>query len=208
MKHKAKWLGGVGLSLALLLSLLPATAFAAGTDEARIGTTDYPTLEEAFEKAKNGDTVTLLKDVTKEGPGTYMDGTDKAFYKLTGGGTITLDLNGNTLTMNKIGQMYQTTGGIELIDRSLTIRDSVGGGKITGTSRWGRLPDLRQHEGSLRRQTQHPDPGERHTVSDGRGVREWLHRLCQAAQQQRHPRPQRRQLHHERRLCGDHGHRI
>lgn len=137
MKHKAKWLGGVGLSLALLLSLLPATAFAADTDEARIGTTDYPTLEEAFEKAKNGDTVTLLKDVTKEGPGTYMDGTDKAFYKLTGGGTITLDLNGNTLTMNKIGQMYQTTGGIELIDRSLTIRDSVGGGKITGTSRWG-----------------------------------------------------------------------
>ena len=45
MKHKAKWLGGVGLSLALLLSLLPATAFAADTDEARIGTTDYPTLE-------------------------------------------------------------------------------------------------------------------------------------------------------------------
>lgn len=45
-----------------------------------------------------------------------MDGTDKAFYKLTGGGTITLDLNGNTLTMNKIGQMYQTTGGSQATD--------------------------------------------------------------------------------------------
>ena len=104
---------------------------------AKAGNYTYETLEEAFDAAEDGDTVTLLKDVTLTGPGSYMDGTNKSFIQLNKDIDITFELNGKTLTMNSIGQLYYTYGGIEVYAGSLTIQDSVGTGKITGTSRWG-----------------------------------------------------------------------
>lgn len=50
------------VALACTLAILPAAAFAA-EPEAKIGTTTYATLQEALDAAKDGDTVTVLKDI-------------------------------------------------------------------------------------------------------------------------------------------------
>ena len=71
--------------------LAPGANFDATTGEvkmsyvAKIGDTEYPTLADAINEANTGDTVTLLKD-TKED------------ITIPSGKTITLDLNGKTLT--------------------------------------------------------------------------------------------------------------
>lgn len=76
------------LALVMALALLPATIWAAGeTDEAaaKIGTTEYATLDEAVKAANTGDTVVLQKniDVTAQ---VVVDAKD-----------ITLDMNGKTI---------------------------------------------------------------------------------------------------------------
>ena len=70
----------------LALGLVPNVAFATGENEAKIGNTEYATLQEALEHASDNDTVTLLKDVTTEGVTLGID-TD-----------IILDLGGHTYT--------------------------------------------------------------------------------------------------------------
>ncbi len=50
------------VALACALTILPATAFA-NEPEARIGDATYATLQEALDAAKDGDTVTVLKDI-------------------------------------------------------------------------------------------------------------------------------------------------
>lgn len=54
------------LSLAMILTFMPAIAFAGEPADpvARIGDNDYDTLEDAYEAANPGDTITMLKDVT------------------------------------------------------------------------------------------------------------------------------------------------
>ena len=61
------------------------TALAAEGDVAQVGDTTYSTLQEAFEAADNGNTVTLLQDTT------YNN-------RITVNKNVTLDLGGNTLT--------------------------------------------------------------------------------------------------------------
>ena len=72
------------------------------------GGADYATLQEAIDKANNGDTIVLKNDVTE---------TVTVSNK-----TITIDLNGKTLTSNS-GAVTINNGG------QLTIADSKGGGK-------------------------------------------------------------------------------
>ena len=103
--------GNVALSeLEVLVSELPV---------AKIGDVEYTSLQDAVEAAQSGDTITLLADI-----------------ELTEGITIaeddviTLDLAGKTVSQEK----EQTTGyQMILNDGSLTINDTVGGGKISYT---------------------------------------------------------------------------
>ena len=77
---------GMLVCMLLALGLVPNLAFATGENEAKIGDTEYATLQEALEHVQAGETVTLLKDVT----------TNNVTQKLTT--DMTLDLGGFTLT--------------------------------------------------------------------------------------------------------------
>lgn len=136
------------LTLCLVLALLPGMALADEEAVAQVGEETYTTLQEAFEKAPDKGVITLLRDITLENS-SIMDGTNKAFVQLTEDKELTLELNGKTLTLNKIGQMYDTNGGIEVKAGTLTIQDSAGGGKIAGTSRWGGAPLLYSNSSTI-----------------------------------------------------------
>ena len=60
-----KRLLAIAMTLAMTLSLLPVMAGAAGdANVAEVNGTGYPTLQDAFDNAQDGDTVKLLTDVT------------------------------------------------------------------------------------------------------------------------------------------------
>ena len=80
MKHK---LLSILLCLAMALSLLPTAALADEGEGAKVGDTEYTTLQAAIDAAKSGETVTLLAD-------TRENVTISTPY-------VTLDLNGHTL---------------------------------------------------------------------------------------------------------------
>ena len=94
MKRAKKGLAAI-LSTCMLLSLLPAAAFAEGApaadtlEEAAQPTTVEKTLAEMFADAQDGETLRLEQDVT-------VTGQEDADYKNSG--TVTLDLNGHTIT--------------------------------------------------------------------------------------------------------------
>lgn len=97
------------LSIAMILMLTPMTAMAATGDVAKVGETGFETLQSAIEHS-NGETVTLLQD-TKEDI-------------VISSGSVTLDLNGKTLTAD-------AKDAIEVkIDAELTVVDIAGGGKV------------------------------------------------------------------------------
>ena len=97
------------LSIAMILMLTPMTAMAATGDVAKVGETGFATLREAINNS-NGAKVTLLQD-TKEDIVVSSD-------------SVTLDLNGKTLTAN-------TKDAIEVeIGAELTVVDNAGGGKV------------------------------------------------------------------------------
>ena len=94
MKRAKKGLAAL-LSVCMLLSLLPMTVFAEETpaadtlEEAAQPTTVEKTLAEMFADAQDGETLRLEQDVT-------VTGQEDADYKNSG--TVTLDLNGHTIT--------------------------------------------------------------------------------------------------------------
>ena len=94
MKRAKKGLAAI-LSTCMLLSLLPAAAFAEGApaadtlEEAAQPTTVEKTLAEMFADAQDGETLRREQDVT-------VTGQEDADYKNSG--TVTLDLNGHTIT--------------------------------------------------------------------------------------------------------------
>ena len=94
MKRAKKGLAAI-MSTCMLLSLLPAAAFAEGApaadtlEEAAQPTTVEKTLAEMFADAQDGETLRLEQDVT-------VTGQEDADYKNSG--TVTLDLNGHTIT--------------------------------------------------------------------------------------------------------------
>ena len=110
------------LTLAMALTLLPTAAMAEGPDPvAQIGKKTYATLKAAFEEAKDGDTVTLLKDVTEDitiptGKNVTLDlGNSKLTNK--SGDTITvalgatLTITGNSEDETKVGTVDNVTNG-------------------------------------------------------------------------------------------------
>lgn len=52
---------------AMVMTMIPAVAFADGDAVAKIGTTEYKTLDEAVTAAKDGDTIEVLKDASTNG---------------------------------------------------------------------------------------------------------------------------------------------
>lgn len=101
------------LSILLMSSMLTGSvggdagvAEDSGTDAARIGDTDYGTLQEAVSAAADGATVVLLRDVSED---------------ITVSGSVTLDLNGHRLT-NVAGDTITVP-----IGASLTVTDSIQG---------------------------------------------------------------------------------
>ena len=62
MNNMKKLTMAIFVALACTLAILPVVAFAS-EPEAKIGTTTYVTLQEALDAAKDGDTVTVLKDI-------------------------------------------------------------------------------------------------------------------------------------------------
>ena len=126
MKRK---LPSVLLTLCLAFSLLPTAALADGTadPEAQIGEKTYATLKAAFEEAKDGDTVTLLKDVETNNIEDTVEARiiiDKA---------ITLNLNDKTIrTPDNMGN--NNTNFTALIVDADVIINATTGGINTGTN--------------------------------------------------------------------------
>lgn len=130
MKHITSKLLSLLLCLAMLMSMVPA-AYAAGTegtdgdntlteanggaseqaaattDAAKVGKTGYATLAEAITAAEDGETVTLLADVSE----------DVTITK-----SITLDLGGKTLTNTSAGKAtISVTGGTVTVKNGTVI---------------------------------------------------------------------------------------
>ncbi len=125
------------LACLALLCATPLTALAAGTtlhvDASASYTTipahgsgqAYKTIQDALTVALSGDTITLDKDV----PATTF--TTNAPYKIPANMTLTLDLNGHTITATDA-----TTASFYLFENrgDFTVNDSAGGGMISLTS--------------------------------------------------------------------------
>ena len=126
LRHPARRLAALALSLLLLLAFLP-TAFAGGETVpagegqapragavAKFGNTKYPTVQEAIDAAApSAGTVHLLQDVTE--------------YVTIDTGSVTLDLSGHTLSASDDGAAraaIYVTGG------TLTIEDTAGNGEV------------------------------------------------------------------------------
>ena len=180
LRHPARRLAALALSLLLLLAFLP-TAFAGGEtvpagegqapragDVAQFGNTKYPTVQAAIDAAKtSGGTVRLLQNVTE--------------YVTIDTGSVTLDLSGHTLSASDDGAaraaIYVTGGTLTIEDTAgngevFTSQDvpalRIAGGSVTldsGTLRGGcRLRNFGQHRGFFRladgQGRRHPERGE------------------------------------------------
>ncbi|MCI9395197.1 MAG: hypothetical protein HFF35_10695, partial [Oscillospiraceae bacterium] len=87
------------LALGMLLTMVTGAAWAAdgdGANEAKIGSTEYPTLQEAIQAAQAGGTITLLKDVSAQDGATWEN--------------VNIDLAGHTITV-PTGKNLVITGG-------------------------------------------------------------------------------------------------
>ena len=126
MKRK---LLSVLLTFCLAFSLLPTAALADGTadPEAQIGEKTYATLKAAFEEAKDGDTVTLLKDVETNNI------EDTVEVRIIIDKAITLNLNDKTIrTPDNMGN--NNTNFTALIVDADVIINATTGGINTGTN--------------------------------------------------------------------------
>ena len=116
----------------LTFVVLVAGAMSAWAQVAKIGEVTYATLAEAVNAAKNGDVITMLDNTT-------LTETVKVEGK-----TITLDLNGKTIS----GECNVSQASLVYIENNagLTVEDRVGNGKLTyaaGSSNVGWTIDLK-----------------------------------------------------------------
>lgn len=116
----------------LTFVVLVAGAMSAWAQVAKIGEVTYTTLAEAVNAAKNGDVITMLDNTT-------LTETVKVAGK-----TITLDLNGKTIS----GTCNASQASLVYIENNagLTVKDGVGNGKLTyatGSSNVGWTIDLK-----------------------------------------------------------------
>jgi hypothetical protein len=106
----------------------------------------YPTLQAAIDAANNGDTVVVLRDHT-------MNMIDRDhFIGVENNKSITLDLNGKTITANATDIM-QATDYIRVVHvlegSSLVIEDSVGTGKVVAFGDNSKLAYMLSNSGTL-----------------------------------------------------------
>lgn len=134
MKRKVKV---IIVAAVMILTMMPSAAFAASQSpctqspcahEAAIGEVHYDKFSEAVAAAQDGNTITLLKNVTM----------DKTYFGAEAGQSRILDLNGFTLTrtwQDWVGD-DTTTKSVIYNKGALTIRDSSAAktGKIQGYS--------------------------------------------------------------------------
>lgn len=140
MKKIGKRFGSILLALCMIMSLLPMSALANEDDStqgttqdpalvsvAQIGETKHATLSEALNAVKDGETIQVLAPAT-------VDMTET--YAITGK-TITLDLNGQTVTWKSSAKNMIEIG----TDGGLTIQDATDAGVLnfigTGTTSYG-----------------------------------------------------------------------
>ncbi len=109
MKDKARLIISFLAVFCLMAMLLAVTAFADG-EEAKIGETTYPTLLEALEASVDGDTITLLKDVTWNETEAFVLGAKE----------ITIDFGGNTLYVEKPFMIIDEDAGLTLVNADIS----------------------------------------------------------------------------------------
>lgn len=102
----------IALALLMVAVMLPVMAMAEGTNVAKIGDTEYATLEEAFTAVTTTDatTITLLDDADVKNKIIVSDGKN-----------ITLDLGGHNVTISELGKYFYVK------DATFTVN---GGGSI------------------------------------------------------------------------------
>ena len=103
----------------MLLSLLPTTVFAAGTDKATVDGTQVQGIGVALQQAENGSTITLLGNVSWKGSALNV------FKQAKNSNSLTINLNGYKLTVDK---------NIVVEGGALTITDTAGDGSINSTA--------------------------------------------------------------------------
>ena len=112
---------------ALIALLCCGTAGAGGTDNLpRVTVTTWPQMKTALESHPDGVIITLGSTIV-------AGYSDNGFY-ISDGQNVIIDLNGKTLNRNthSATQTSETRAFVVLSGGNLTIRDSVGGGRITG----------------------------------------------------------------------------
>ncbi len=112
------------LTMVMILSMFASIPFAAQAAGNTVSVSDWDGLQNAIKKASSGQVIQLGADITCKKNGGDQIKVDKK--------TVTIDLNGHTLDRNRDKQ-DDDGHVIEVKNNStLTIIDSVGGGKITG----------------------------------------------------------------------------
>ncbi len=95
------------LTVCMLMSLVSTVAFAGGANVAKVGDTEYSTLQEAINAAADGDTVYLLSSVSESQPITISK-------------SITIDGDGNCLTYTGTNRAIDIKSSSELYNVNIT----------------------------------------------------------------------------------------
>lgn len=110
----------IALALLMVAVMLPVMAMAEGANVAKIGTTEYTTLKEAFDAVQNGQTIEVMKDCSGDG------------IVVQSGKNFTVDFNNCTYNIDgtTVGSPTTETNGFQLLkDSTITFKN----GKLTST---------------------------------------------------------------------------
>ena len=108
----------IALALLMVAVMLPVMAMAEGANVAKIGETEYPTLEAAFAAVKNNETIEVMKDCSGNG------------IVVQSGKNFTVDFNNWTYDIDgtTVGSPTTETNGFQLLkDSTITFKN----GKLT-----------------------------------------------------------------------------
>ena len=106
----------IALALLMVAVMLPVMAMAEGTNVAKIGTTEYATLEDAFTAVATTDatTITLLNDAVVNNKIIISDGKN-----------ITLDLGGHNVTISTLGKFFYVNNATFTVNGSGSIKEAA-----------------------------------------------------------------------------------
>lgn len=86
-------------TVALVVTMIPSMVFADATYVAEVGGVQYPSLQEAFDEAEDGQTVKMLENIDIDASTvTTKTSDDKSVLFYIEGKSIKLDMNGKTIT--------------------------------------------------------------------------------------------------------------